>query len=298
MITDLRYFLGEALRSMNRSRGVSLLAVATIAIGLSMLGTFLYLSSNLNALVVRWTGEVQLNVYLLEDTTPEDLASLREALDRDPRVERAIYVSKEEALSRFQTYFADLRDLPDRLGTNPLPASLEVLLVEEHRSPEAVQEMADSLAAMGGVENVQYDTGWVERLDSLIRLGSSAGFLLGGILLVAATFTTSNVIRLALFSRQDEIEILQLVGATRGFIQGPFLIEGALQGSVGGLVALAGLAISHMAFRSAADLNLLLRLATTHFLGPLPALALVAGGGAMGLAGSFLAVRKYLRSSL
>jgi cell division transport system permease protein len=296
MIANLRYFVGEALTSMNRSRGVSVLAVATIAIALGILGTFLYLSSNVNDVVVRWSREVQLSVYLKDDVEATQLESLLERLRREPRVESATYVSKEEALARFRTYFADLSDLPEKLGENPLPASVEVQLVEGRGEPAEIRGLAATFAGLEGVEDVEYDTGWVERLDSLVKLVSGVGFLLGGILLLAATATTSNVIRLALFSRQDEIEILRLVGATRRYIQGPFLVEGILQGSLGGLLALAALAALHLAVRTAGDVNLVVRLATARFLGPVPALALVVAGAAMGLVGAFFAVRKYLKT--
>ena len=294
MIANLRYFVGEALTSMNRSRGVSVLAVATIAIALGILGTFLYLSSNVNDVVIRWSREVQLSVYLNDDIDATQLESLLTRLRGEPRVESATYVSKEEALERFRTYFTDLSDLPEKLGENPLPASVEVRLVEGRGEPAAIQDLAAAFSGLDGVEEVEYDTGWVERLDSLVKLVASSGFLLGAILLLAATATTSNVIRLALFSRQDEIEILRLVGATRRYIQGPFLVEGTLQGSIGGLLALGALAALHLAVRAAADVNLFVRLATARFLGPVPALALIVAGAGMGLVGAYLAVRKYL----
>jgi len=295
MIANLRYFVGEALTSMNRSRGVSVLAVATIAIALGILGTFLYLSSNVNDVVIRWSREVQLSVYLGDDVDATQVETLLERLRREPRVESATYVSKDEALARFRTYFEDLSDLPEKLGDNPLPASVEVRLVEGKHEPAEIEKLAADFAGLEGVEDVEYDTGWVERLDSLVQLVSGAGFLLGGILLLAATATTSNVIRLALFSRQDEIEILRLVGATRRYIQGPFLVEGILQGFAGGLLAIAALAASHLTIRAAADVNLFVRLATARFLDPAPALAVVVAGAVMGFVGAYLAVRKYLK---
>jgi cell division transport system permease protein len=291
----LGYFFSEALTSMGRSRGVSALAVGTIAIAIAMLGGFLCVSSNFEALVARWSREVQLDVYLRDEIAAEELERLREALRLDPAVEEVRHVSKEEALARFRDTFADLQDLPGFLGFNPLPASLEVRLAGGAREPARVRRLAESLAARPGVEDVSYDTAWVERLGAMIRLASGAGYFVGGILLLAATFTTSNVIRLALYSRRDEVEILRLVGATRAFIQGPFLVEGLVQGLLGGLLAVGLLAAAHLAVRAVPDAaGPLVRVATERFLGGGAVAALVAAGGAMGLSGSVLAVRKFL----
>jgi cell division transport system permease protein len=289
------YFLGEAVTSMRRNRGISSLAVGTIGIALTLLGGFLYVSANFSSVVDRWSREIQLNIYLLDDATDDEIAGLRARLRETPEVEEVRHVSKEEALARFREYFADLSDLPAALEANPLPASLEVRLQEEARSPETVARLADGLSGMPGVEDVQYDTGWVERLDALIRLGSAAGYVVGGLLLLAATFTTSNVIRLALYSRRDEVDILQLVGATRGFIQGPFLVEGLLQGLLGGLLALLLLGAAHLSARAApAGAGVLMQIATGRFLGSGTILGLLGLGAAMGLTGSFLAVRRFL----
>jgi cell division transport system permease protein len=136
----------------------------------------------------------------------------------------------------------------------------------------------------------------VKRLDSLVKVAGGAGTFFGAVLLVAATFTTSNVIRLAMYSRRDEVEILQLVGATRAFIQGPFLLEGLLQGLMGGLLALGLLGGTHLTLTAMvpASGNLFLRLLTAGFLDAWTATALVLGGGAMGFIGSLFAVRKFL----
>lgn len=293
----LSYFAGEALTSMNRSRGIASLAVVTIAIALAMLGGFVYLTANLQALVVRWTREVQVHVYLVDGLAAADRQAIEQRLRDDPRVEQVTHVSKEEALRRFQEYFADLGDLPEMLATNPLPASLEVRLAGSEPDPAEVRLLAESIAGAPGVEDVEYDTGWVERLHSMIRIASASGYVVGGLLLLAATFTTSNVIRLALYSRRDEVEILQLVGATRGFIQGPFLVEGLLQGLAGGLLALAVLAVVHLAVRAIpGSVGPLVRIATDRFLEPGPILGLIVAGAAMGLCGSLLAVRRFLAS--
>jgi len=294
MIADLRYFVAEAFTSMNRTRAISALSIGTISVALTLLGAFLYFSTNLSAQLARWGSEVQVQVYLRDDLDAATLARLRERLDKDPAVERVEHVPKEEALARFRSYFSDLADLPEALGSNPLPASFEVRLREGSRGPAEVSAFAAALRGEAGVEEVRYDAAWVERLHSLSALAAGAAYLLGGVLLIAATFTTSNVIRLALLSRRDEIEILRLVGATRGFIRGPFLMEGLLQGTLGGLLALALLGALHLALGRASGASPFLALLVERFLPGPQIVGVAAAGGSMGLVGAYLAVRKFL----
>ncbi len=296
MIRALRYFLVESLTSMRRGKGISFLAVATIAIALTILGVFLYFSGNLAALVQRWSDEVQLTVYLEDSIAPADRGEIETRLRQDVVVEEVRFVSKQDALDRFLRDFQELGGLTDLLEINPLPASFEVRLQPDQRSPEALRRFAGGLEPLDGVEEVDYDTGWVKRLDSLVVLARGAGTLFGAVLLLAATFTTSNVIRLAMYSRRDEVEILQLVGATRSFIQGPFLMEGLLQGLAGGLLALALLGATHFGLNALVPSsgNFFLHLITAEFLAARTAVGLVLGGGAMGFAGSLFAVRKFL----
>ncbi len=292
----LRYFLAEALTSMRRGLGISLLAIATISIALTILGVFLYFSGNLSTVVQRWSEEVQVNIYLRDDISSEARQRIETRLQTEPAVEAMMFVPKEIALQRFQRDFSELGNLAQLLDANPLPASFEVRLHPGHRDPDALERFARSLESLQGVEDVDYDTGWVKRLDSLVKVAGGAGTFFGVVLLVAATFTTSSVIRLAMYSRRDEVEILQLVGATRGFIQGPCLVEGLLQGLAGGLLALAVLGATHLTLTAMvpASGNLFLRLLTSGFLAPWTAGALVLGGGAMGFIGSLFAVRKFL----
>jgi len=292
----LRYFLAEALTSMRRGLGISLLAIATISIALTILGVFLYFSGNLSTVVQRWSEEVQVNIYLQDDISSDDRRLIETRLQEEPVVEAMMFVPKEIALQRFQKDFSELGSLARLLEANPLPASFEVRLHPEHRNPDALQRFALSLESLQGVEDVDYDTGWVKRLDSLVKVASGAATFFGVVLLVAATFTTSNVIRLAMYSRRDEVEILLLVGATRRFIQGPFLLEGLLQGLTGGLLSLAVLGATHLTLTAMVPSsgNLFLRLLTSGFLAPWTAASLILGGGVMGFIGSLFAVRKFL----
>jgi cell division transport system permease protein len=285
------YFVSEASTSLWRSRLVNAVSVGTIAVSLFVLGAFLTVASGLSAMVTRWTEKVQVIVYLEDGTEDRVRASLENRLRDDPAVGTVDFVSREQALARFREMFRDLSALPEDLGENPFPASLEVTLKADRQSPAEVERMAKTFTGVPGVREIQYDLLWIERLATGVRLVRGVGAFLGGILVLAGVFTISNVIRLTIYAREDELDIMRLVGATRAYVKGPFVAEGVIQGGLGGLVATALLWVA-LAWLSRG-------LATSDLLGrtafSLPsgvALLLVAGGMAVGLTGSLLSLAR------
>jgi cell division transport system permease protein len=290
VLRALAYFLEEALTSLWRSRLISALSIFTIAVSLFVLGAFLTVASNLSEVVTRWTEKVQVTFYLEDGVEPRIRDSLENRLRDDSAVQSVRYVDRKEALARFRALFHDLRSLPDELGHNPFPASYEVTLRADHQTRDAVQRMVRAHQDAPGVEEVQYDLLWIERLSTAVRLVRLVGAFLGGILVVAGIFTISNVIKLTVYARQDELDIMRLVGATQAYVRGPFVVEGMLQGGLGGL---ASVALLWLAFRVAAREAL----QASDFLGraavALPrdlCVGIVLGGMALGVIGSLVSL--------
>jgi cell division transport system permease protein len=287
----LAYFFEEALTSLWRSRLVNAVSIGTIAVSLFVLGAFLTVASRLGEVVSRWTEKVQVIVYLDDRAEPRVVASLEERLRQDPAVEATERVSREQALARFRELFRDMSTLPDDLGENPFPASLEVNLKPGHQSPAEVQRLAKAFEDVPGVSEIQYDLLWIERLATGVRLVRGVGTFLGGVLALAGVFTISNVIRLTIYAREDELDIMRLVGATRAYVKGPFVAEGMLQGGLGGSLAVLLLwAALGWLSQGLASSELLGR--TTLAPPPSVALLLVIGGMAVGLAGSLVSLSR------
>jgi cell division transport system permease protein len=290
VLRALLYALEEALTSLWRSRLVNVLSIVTIAVSLFVLGSFLTVASNLSSVVERWTRKLQVSFYL-EDAAPAFvLDGLEARLRAEPQVEGVERVTREQALARFQELFADLRALPEDLGENPFPASLEVTLRPGPRASDAVRHLVASYGSAPGVEEVQYDLLWIDRLSTAVSLVRAVGGFLGGVLVLAGVFTISNVIRLTVYARQDELDIMRLVGATRAYIRGPFVVEGMLLGGLGGVVAvgLLWLVFQVVARDLVAASDLLGRAVV--FLPLQLAAALVAGGTLVGLVGSLMSL--------
>jgi cell division transport system permease protein len=288
----LAYFFQEAFTSLWRSLLMNALSVGTIAVSLFVLGAFLVVAGSLNEVVQRWTQKVQVIFYLEDGVETRVRESLQNRLQEDPAVEAVDRVSRQQALERFHSLFRDLRSLPDDLGENPFPASLEVVLKSGHRSPAEVERLVHAFEKAPGVQEVQYDLLWIERLATGARLVRGVGAFLGGVLVLAGVFTISNVIRLTVYAREDELDIMRLVGATQAYVKGPFVTEGMIQGGLGGLlsVGLLWLAVRWLTQGLAAGSDLLGR-APIGLPPGLPAM-LVLGGMVVGVVGSLVSLRR------
>ncbi len=288
----LAYFFQEAFTSLWRSLLMNALSVGTIAVSLFVLGAFLVVAGSINEVVQRWTQKVQVIFYLEDGVETRVRESLQNRLQEDPAVEAVDRVSRQQALERFHSLFRDLRSLPDDLGENPFPASLEVVLKSGHRSPAEVERLVHAFEKAPGVQEVQYDLLWIERLATGARLVRGVGAFLGGVLVLAGVFTISNVIRLTVYAREDELDIMRLVGATQAYVKGPFVTEGMIQGGLGGLlsVGLLWLAVRWLTQGLAAGSDLLGR-APIGLPPGLPAM-LVLGGMVVGVVGSLVSLRR------
>ena len=234
------YFISEAFLSLRRGWRVSLLAVITIAVSLFLGGLFALLGHNLRAQIARWQGEARVVVYFETEVAPEDLEAARDRIQRLDWVEGVTIVTLEDARDRFSSTFPDLVEVLDDPDAEPLPASLEVRLSPEV-SGELSADRREEFAQLPGASWVDDDRTWLARLESALGVLRAVGWALGGLLLAAAIFTISSVIRLTAYRYRDEIAVMRQVGATEFLIRCPFYLEGLLQGLAGGLVAIVGL---------------------------------------------------------
>jgi cell division transport system permease protein len=288
-----RYALEEALGSLWRGRQSGLLSTATIALALFVLGGFLLTTSNLQRLGEEWSRSAEMSVYLADEVTPQNRAELERFIAPGPVVASYEFVSKADAMKRFKETFADLAATAGSLEDNPLPASYEVRLRPGENAQRAVDGLAAKLRSAPGVSDVRYDRQWLERLLSAVAIVRAVGLVLGGILTLAAALTVANVVRLALYARRDEIDIMQLVGAPQTYIRGPFVVEGILQGGIGAATALLGLAVVYLSVRSQylAPLAAATNLSAVRFLSPGFCVLLLGGGMLVGCLGGFAAAR-------
>lgn len=293
--STIGYFFREAVRRMWVSKRTSFVAVVMIAVALLILGTFLLVGTNLEAAVGQWQERSRLTIYLRGDVAEEDLDSLRKEIAAFEPFAENRFVSRDEALQRFKSWFSELALVVDEIDENPFPASFEIEVPGATiDSPEFTRQL-DVLRRHPAVDDVQFDWEWIARLRRLVGVLTLAGWIAGAVLGLAAAFTIANVIRLTMFLYREEVDIMRLVGATERIIRGPFLVEGMLQGLIGGLIAIGilyGLFAAGQEFLAPSG-SLIWGFLFQRFL-PWETLAiLVSAGMAAGLFGSWVSVREW-----
>jgi cell division transport system permease protein len=294
------YALRQAWASLKRSAGASALSVVAIALAVIVLGVLLLLTWNAQQVMAQWASAAEFSVFLRDDATSEQRGAIETALDQSGIVAGREYVSKSQALARFRREFAELASLTSGFADNPFPASVEVRLRPEAEGDGRADALVRRVAALPGVGDVRYDSEWLSTFGAGLRTVRGAGLMLAAVMALAAAVTVAAVVRIGLYARRDEIEIMELVGAPLAFIRGPFVAEGLLQGGGGAVLALillwTGFALARGWWGS--ELGAMLNGLSVAFLPFRLCAVLVGGGMAVGAAGGLAAARHAGRGAL
>ena len=226
------------LSNILKNKQTFFLSVATITISIFILGLFLILFSNLNGFLSKLDDQVQLIVYLNDSITSSERAVLEDIISKSPFVKSTTKVSKKIAWEEFQSNMSEnLKPLLD-IKFNPLPASYKIQFHEADSRLVHIQELSEKLKAKKGIESVEYGQEWIAKFEKFMFFSRLFLFAMGGLLCFGLILIISNTIRLSIYSRQDEIELMLLIGATPSFVKVPFLLEGVLQGFTGSILSL------------------------------------------------------------
>jgi cell division transport system permease protein len=287
----LLYFVRTAFRGMWSSPVTSGVSVITIGVTLVLVGAFALMLQNMEELLDRFGDELLVTAYLETGISEEALRDLERRVRNVDGVESVEGISPDEALARFSDSVGSQAALLEGLDDNPLPASLEVSLAPEHRSAGGLEAVAAVIGGFPGVASLSSGRDWVEGYLRAVALLRGIGTGLGAILALATLLIVANTIRLGIFARRDELEILSLVGASRTFVQTPFLMEGALQGTVGGAIALGLLFALFSIVLPGLEFGLELLVGSApRFFSTKESLLLIGAGGGLGLIGSAAAL--------
>lgn len=236
----LGYVAVAAWQGFWRNPVMSVASTLTVALMLLLFSFFLVTNLGLQSAARELESKVEVVAYLDDDAKVSEILGMKERLERDPAVARVDYVSKDQALERLREISARRADLGpiEEIGTNPLPASLEVKLASAQESRRIAAALSEEVGN-GVIAQVIDNPEVVESLLTITSVLSFGGMAILGMMLVVALFVIVNTIRIAVHARRDEIEIMKLVGATDWFVRWPFIVEGMLVGAFGAFVALA-----------------------------------------------------------
>jgi cell division transport system permease protein len=234
----LSYFFRQAARNMTQNRVVHALCMGTMVISMLILGGFCLVFVNVSAWIQGWDETWSMSVYLRDDVSDDQRQALVSYLKRLPSAEIKRFISKNAALQEFKHMLGPQASLLDGLETNPLPASFEVAFKKGVNKSLDFHVIQDEIDHMAGVEEVQFSEEWLGRFESFLHMARIFGLVVAGLLCVGVLFIISNTIKLTIYSRRDEIEVMKMVGATDWFIRVPFLVEGLLQGIISGAISI------------------------------------------------------------
>jgi len=288
----VRILTRETLRSFRRAPLLSALSITTIAFSLFTIGLFGLVAVNMREALRGISSRVEIEAFVLRGTPAETITLAAQDIAAFPEVASVQYVDEDQALQRAQRELVEFKDAYRDLQVNPLPASLEVSLKEPYRDAVHATAVAKRIEGFPFVDDVRFGREWIERLDRLRNLAGFVGLVIGLAFAAVAVVIIGVTIRMTVLQRAREISIMRLVGATDAFIRGPFLLDGALKGFLGGVLAVL---LSRRAFELFRR-NSTTALHTLVFFEPRYLLLGILFGIAIGLGGSLVSVGRHLRN--
>lgn len=281
------YALREALAAFRRAPLLTGLSSAMVALALFVFGLFALVAYNIRRAIERVEERVEIVAYIRDDANAAEVALAETELAALPEVLTVRYIAKDEALLVARRELSEFEEIFSDLEVNPLPASFEISLRPASRSPEGVERVVRHVSAYPFIEDVRYGREWLDKVFLIRRIGGATAAVLGTAFAAAAALIIGTAVRIAIFARREEIQVMRLVGATDGFIRRPFLLEGLLTGLLG---AAAAAALTHGTY-----LTIRSTLFELEWIPPSWVAAGVAAGALLGVLSSLASVHRHLR---
>jgi cell division transport system permease protein len=285
----------RAIKDILDHRFLSVTTIITIAVSVLIAGAFALFLMNANDIMNTWKKGIRVMVYLKPDIPEIKIGELERRIQEMDGVRDVQFISKKEALQRLKNQMKRQPSLLENLKENPLPDAFEIRLKESFQNRNRIEALAERLSSLVQVDDVEYGQIWLGRFMSIINLFRLTGYAMGGLFFLAAVFIVANTIRLVLYSRREEVEIMRLVGATDGFIKAPFYIEGLVQGALGGMIGLAVLFVIFLLVSLNVEQGLTAGLFTIRFLSPGASCGILVCSMFVGWLGCYLSLKQFLR---
>jgi len=242
-----------------------------------------------------WRKGIRVMAYLQDGLNATDRSHLKVRMENLYGVQQAVFIPKDQALSRLRTQMGRQASILENLERNPLPDAFEIQMIATHQSWEKVEQLATAVENLEGVGEVEYGQRWIKRIINAFNLFQLTGTVMGVLFFMAAVFIVGNTVRLVLYSRRDEVEIMRLVGATERFILAPFYFQSLIQAALGGVLGLVTLYVMYILLQSRISADMTSSLFQLRFLSPATLLGIVGCGMLVGWLGCHLSVKQYVK---
>jgi cell division transport system permease protein len=288
-------FFKRAVEDFRNNRLLNIITLLTISLSILIVSAFILFFINTNEIMNFWKKGLRVMAYLKPELSGSPLTDLTRRIQSISGVETVRFVSKKEAFAQLKAQMKRQASLFDNLVENPLPDAFEIQMNAAIQTWDKVEFLAAKIEALDEVQEVEYGQRWLGRYTRIFNLFKLTGYVMCGIFFMAAVFIVANTIRLVIYSRRDEIEIMRLVGAAERFIKVPFYFQGLLQGAIGASIGLAVLFLAYLVIASNIEQGLFSGLFQVRFLSPLMSGAIILLSMLVGWFGSYLSLKQYLK---
>jgi len=288
-------YFKRAVKDILDHRFLSAVTIITISISILIASAFALFFINVSGIVNSWQKGIRIMVYLEPNSPETKILEIKSKIQDMKGVQAVRFISKKEALEGLKDQMKRQSSLLEGLKENPLPDAFEVRLEKSFQNKNQVEMLAAQLKSLSLTDDVEYGQVWLERFANIVNLLRVTGYAMSVLFFLATVFIVANTIRLVLYSRRDEVEIMRLVGATDGFIKAPFYMEGLIQGALGGIIGLAALFVLYVAISSNVEHGLTPDMFTIRFLSPETFFGILACSMLVGWTGCILSLKQFLR---
>jgi cell division transport system permease protein len=285
----------RAIKDILDHRFLNVVTIVTIAIAILIASSFALFFINANSIVNSWKKGIRVMVYLKPDHSEIKIDDLKGKIEGLKGIKKVRFISKKEALQRLKNQMKRQSSLLDDLKENPLPDAFEVQLTDAFQNQAKVETLATRIESFSQVDEVEYGQVWLGRFTNILNLFRLTGYAMGALFFMATVLIVANTIRLVIYSRREEVEIMRLVGATDGFIRAPFYIEGLIQGALGGIIGLGALFFLFIIISSNVDKSLTSSLFAIRFLSWEAFFGILICSMFVGWMGCFLSLKQFLK---
>jgi cell division transport system permease protein len=289
-------FFKKALQDLLSNRFLNSVTIVTIGLSILIVSSFALFFINTNALLDFWRKGIRVLVYLEPQATEANRLDLRYQIQQLENVQEIHFISKETALKRLKDQMRNHSSLLENLKENPLPDAFEIRIIDASRDLKKVAALAEKITSLPQVEEVEYGQLWIAKFSHIINIFKFIGYAMGGLFLFATLFIIANTIRLVLYSRKEEIEIMRLVGSNDRFIKAPFYIEGLILSALGGVVGLGALFAAYQYVLSKFHSSFSLGLLEIKFLSIEQFFLFIGGSMLVGWIGCYLSLKQFLKN--